>query len=71
MKEYFRLSLKSANRKKTLKYLYSWVVKIRNTSEAVLRLQYNCGPHTVSSVFLILKGTNTHHNGHLGKKCSN
>ena len=37
--------------------LYSWVVKI-NTSEAVLS-QYDglgeyCGPHTASSVFLIL-----------------
>ena len=54
---------------------YSWVVKIRSTSEAVLRSQYSpwpsyglrpmglgqydglgeyCGPHTASSVFLIL-----------------
>ena len=33
-------SLNSANRKNTLKSWYSWVVKIRNTSEAVLRPQY-------------------------------
>ena len=51
------------------RYEYSWVVKIRNTSEAVFRSQYTrgamglgqynslgeyCGPHTASSVFLIL-----------------
>ena len=58
------------------RYKYSWVVKIRNTSEAVYSGhktplghhtdrgpmglgQYNslgeyCGPHTASSVFLIL-----------------
>ena len=54
---------------------YSWVVKIRKTSDTVLRPQYTpshhtdrgpmglgqynslgeyCGPHTASSVFLIL-----------------
>ena len=68
-------SLNSANRKNTLKYWYSWVVKIRNPLDAVLRPQYfpsllyrlwpkglgqynslgkYCGPHTASSVFLIL-----------------
>ena len=68
-------SLTSANRKITLTYWYSWVVKIRNTSEAALGPQYTlghhtdcgpmglgqynslgeyCGPHTASSVFLIL-----------------
>ena len=50
------------------KHKYIWVVKIRNTSEAVLTIQplaiilsiqYDsigefCGPHTASSVFLIL-----------------
>ena len=41
------------------KHAYSWVLKIRNTSEAVPGLgQYNSlgeyfGPHTASSVFLI------------------
>ena len=64
-------SLKGANIKNTLKYWYSWVVKIRNTSEATIHplaikltgpmglgkynsLEEYCGPHTASSVFLIL-----------------
>ena len=37
-------SINSANRNNTLKYWYSWVVKIRNTSEAVLRPQYTPWP---------------------------
>ena len=37
-------SLNSANRKNTLKYWYSWVVKIRNTPEPVLRSQYTPWP---------------------------
>ena len=44
-KEYFRLVTKQCKKeKKTLKYWYSWVVKIRNTSEAVLRPQYSPWP---------------------------
>ena len=64
--------------KKTLKYWHSWVVKTRNTSEAVLRPQYTpwplywtglgqysnlvkyCGPHTASSVVLILLASLSH-----------
>ena len=36
-KEYFRLVTKHCKYKKRNKYWYSWVVKIRNTTEAVLR----------------------------------
>ena len=48
-------SLSSANRKKKL---YTLVVKIRNTSEAVPLGQYDslgeyCDPHTTSSMFLL------------------
>ena len=65
------LSLNSANEKKQLENRYSWVVKIVNTVEAVrggstpatihpsaaiLSLGKYCGPHTASSVFLILVG---------------
>ena len=47
-KEYFRLVTKSYKWKICTKNWYSWVVKIRNTSEAVLKypigLYTDCGP---------------------------
>ena len=43
-KEYLGSTLNSANREITLKYWYNWVVKIRNTSEAVLGQQYTPWP---------------------------
>ena len=41
---YYPHEVSSANRIKPTKYCYSWVVKIRNTLEAVLRPQYTPWP---------------------------